>query len=121
MINRNKLLHRAVKECLTEMYKQATPSVDFSEYETDPDFYKHYYLSHKKYVEIVDNFVKIYRLNSFEESVDYLAYCIKMEYKELRESNIKVVEESPIKEEPLLNIIQEIYNKYEWKGEESDV
>lgn len=118
MINRRDLLNRAVKECLTEMYRQATPSVDFSKYETDPDFYKHYYLSNKKYKEILEHFVGIYRLNSFEESIDYLAYCIKMEYKELRAENIKVVEES-VKENQLLNIIQEIYNKYEWKGEES--
>ena len=41
-----------------------------------------------------------------------------MEYKELRAENIKVVEES-VKETQLLNIIQEIYSKYEWKGEES--
>ena len=41
-----------------------------------------------------------------------------MEYKELRAENIKVVEES-VKETQLLNIIQEIYNKYEWKSEES--
>ena len=119
MINRKDLLNRSVKECLTEMYRQATPSADFSKYGTDPDFYKHYYLSNKKYKEIIDQFMRIYRLNSFEESVNYLTYCIKMEYKELRAENIKVIEESSIKEEPLLNLIQEIYNKYEWKGEES--
>lgn len=84
MKTKKDIITEAVKECLTEMYKWAQPSLDYQDFYKkiidhkivpDEDWYMHYYLSEENFKSIRNYFMEIYHLNS--EWKDYMDIAIK--------------------------------------------
>lgn len=64
MLSRKKL-EKAYIECMTELFKSATPSVDYNDLVIDETFnYNAYYLPNKDYEAIVDKYVTKYKITS---------------------------------------------------------
>ena len=73
MLNRNEILKKAYIECMTEMYKRAQPSADFSQLIEDVNsgkipkdtaIYERYYLSHEEFKYILNKYIEAYDIKS---------------------------------------------------------
>lgn len=75
-MSRNKILEKAIRECLSEMYERSQPSANFEELcEKYPkeQFYLRYYLPTELYKDIVEKYINDYRINSnWEKHIELL-------------------------------------------------
>jgi hypothetical protein len=64
MLSRKKL-QKAYHECMVELFKNATPSVNYDDLTIDENFdYEKYYLDNKQYEKIVESIVAKYKITS---------------------------------------------------------
>lgn len=73
MLNRDEILKKAYIECMTEMYKRAQPSADYSQLIEDVNsgkipkdtaIYERYYLSHDEFKYILNKYIEAYDIKS---------------------------------------------------------
>ena len=85
MINKEKILEEAIKNCMREMYKKAQPSEDWDhivykyqsgEISKDEIVYDRYYLSQEEFTYILNKYLHAYRLEDrWPEYVEEMKKC----------------------------------------------
>ena len=85
MLDRDKVIERAVLDCYREMYRKAQPRANFDDYRRkiekgelpkDTRIYERHYLPQKEYEYILDKYRKAYRfVNEWKSNCEFLKDC----------------------------------------------